>query len=69
MKGYAENAICPHCRTYTLQKIVSRGVRRCMGCGCEFELRNVDRIQRNKLIPGYYRDGAAPHRWRNQEES
>jgi len=49
MKGHAENAVCPNCRTYTRQIIVSRGVREC-GCGLRFNLRDTMRIQSGKII-------------------
>lgn len=41
--GYAEDAVCPKCATFTLQRIVRRGIRRCM-CGHEFKLTDARRV-------------------------
>jgi hypothetical protein len=49
MKGYAENAVCPRCKTYTKQRIISRGVRECE-CGHQFQLRDTNRIQHGRII-------------------
>lgn len=48
--GYADNAVCPRCRTYTLQLIVERGRRECTGCRCRhrFALRDTERIQKHR---------------------
>lgn len=40
MRGFAENAVCPRCRTYTQQTVVRRGRRRCF-CGREFDLKDT----------------------------
>jgi hypothetical protein len=50
MKGYAENAVCPKCHTYTQQRIISYGERECLNCGTRFDLRDTERIQRGKTI-------------------
>jgi hypothetical protein len=56
MKGYAENAVCPRCHTYTQQRIVyhgghvRRGERECLNCGTRFYVRDTERIQRGKTI-------------------
>lgn len=47
--GYADNAICPECRTYTRQEIVVRGVRKCE-CGAVFNIKNTTRIQHGRVI-------------------
>ena len=49
IRGYADNAICPQCRTYTRQQIVRRGWRRC-DCSHEFKLSETQRIQGGKVI-------------------
>jgi hypothetical protein len=48
--GYRGNAVCPKCRTYTQQVIVRRGVRQCLNCGIGFKLKDVERIQGDKII-------------------
>jgi hypothetical protein len=50
MKGFAENAVCPQCRTYTQQRIVSHGERECLNCGMRFNIRDTERIQHGKTI-------------------
>ncbi len=47
LPGWAENAVCPKCKTYTVQRITKRGVRRCE-CGTEFNLADVERISKGK---------------------
>lgn len=44
--GFAEDAVCPDCRTYTTQEILSRGVRRCLGCRTEFKLKDVQTVRK-----------------------
>ena len=47
--GFAENAMCPRCRTYTRQRIVSRGEREC-DCGERFKLKDTVRVQKGRVI-------------------
>jgi hypothetical protein len=49
LKGYAENAVCPRCGTYTKQRIIARGLREC-DCGLRFKLADTERIQNGRLI-------------------
>lgn len=42
-KGFAQDAVCPACETYTQQEIVIRGVRRCLGCKKVFNLKDTIR--------------------------
>ena len=52
MKGYADDAVCPSCKTYTQQYVVKRGVRKCL-CGKVFNLKETEtlRTARKKRTP------------------
>jgi len=50
--GYDEHKLCPKCGTFTLQRIVRRGVRFCMNCNAEFELPKTIKKGRHCVMCG-----------------
>jgi hypothetical protein len=60
-KGWAQNAVCPKCQTYTIQRIVKRGLRKCE-CGMEFTLQNTKNKPEEKLMK-QFKENFTPGPW------
>jgi ribosomal protein L37AE/L43A len=58
--GYAENAVCPKCETYTQQYIVVRGIRKCLNCGEQFNLKDTERINHGRVIKPVQKEEECP---------
>jgi transposase-like protein len=44
-----QHVYCPYCKLITEQMRVSRGVRRCMGCGKEFTIKAGRQAEKERV--------------------